>query len=1175
MKTTGSGPKDKGKGIMPTNRQGGSQIRNEQLGYIDLAIWMGGKFVFNKGETDYVGGKLYTRLTVWLHELTVFSLRELVMKGMSGTIGRIIENFSVWFRLHGMNLTKGRKIIHTHDDIWRLLETKDGSNRVILYIIEESKPAFIGPSVTYQTANFKPPRPLKQATQSNPSGPQRTLTQPITTKPAGPSTVTLKQVKMEPLQSKFSLVRRSPRLGFDPDVIYMGKGTGPSENPSTVKEPNKTQLKKPIASATVKASVPKPIPSNISSVDPHTPSTEPTEIPPHTTTTPTKPSKTPLPANPPLLSPDLKTSTPRRKSVAQKGKKVKGKAGKVGKKKGKGKKKDPGDCLFENDEFGDWSESDSDFSDLDVEFEPGEEDRKQLEEDELFCEPLSTVLRGNKRVDKVAAPEVEEQADLAPEVEEQVDLEHEVDYDSEELRSLCGSDDEVDPYPTFNPESDFKKKIVLSLGLKFPSVHAVRKAIRYHSIENHYDYYLLHNGRKRVSVYCRYRCSCPWDKKHAKLVKCVCDDPHKCRFKIHVKKLRMEETFQIKSLRLKHTCGVVHSSSKITSEWLAEKYLEEWRSEPYWRLVKFRERVYKETGLHIGYYKSWFARARAKLILYGDAADEYAAVYDYGYAILQYNPGSSAYVQCQIRDNPTPFFQRLYVCFEALKVGFKNGCRPLIGVDGCHLKGAHPGMILVAVSKDGNNNIFPVAWAVVEVENADSWTWFLDLLMKDIGHHDGEGLTLMSDRQKGLLDAISVVSSKAEVRFCARHIWANFKNKFSGTAYKDLFWAAARSTTKHWHDSYMAEIKELNEDAYNYLSDIPPVHWCRHAFGSNSRSNMLLNNLCETFNAVIREARDKPIITCLDWIRRYVMRRNAEKWEGIQKYEGRFMPFVEKVLAWVYEASLNCIVCPSRLDEWEVETAFDRHVVDLKELTCTCFRWELTGIPCPHAYACIVKKRWRPEDFVHECYSKAKYLATYSPHIKPMPGMKQWKKTDLPRPLPPLLRKMPGRPKSHKRKKEAGEDAEERFVKRGKKPNNCSNCKQPGHNKRKCNNPPGVIQPKEPGRDPSKNPWVVADRNKRAARVLRRYNAESVTQPQQQNSSAATMQQTFNAPPQSSQTGSYQPPPLSQTSSQQPGQTASQHPGPSSQTSTHQPQTSLPPKLRPKLQTTKKPVWHI
>lgn len=85
-----------------------------------------------------------------------------------------------------------------------------------------------------------------------------------------------------------------------------------------------------------------------------------------------------------------------------------------------------------------------------------------------------------------------------------------------------------------------------------------------------------------------------------------------------------------------------------------------------------------------------------------------------------------------------------------MKVGFKRGCRPLIRVDGCHLKGAFPGMILVVVSKDGNNNIFPVAWGVVEVENSDSWIWFLGQLMKDVAHLNGEGLTLMSDRQKVL-----------------------------------------------------------------------------------------------------------------------------------------------------------------------------------------------------------------------------------------------------------------------------------------------------------------------------------------------------------------------------------------------------------------------------------------
>ncbi|CAN1849934.1 hypothetical protein LINPERHAP1_LOCUS39590 [Linum perenne] len=38
-------------------------------------------------------------------------------------------------------------------------------------------------------------------------------------------------------------------------------------------------------------------------------------------------------------------------------------------------------------------------------------------------------------------------------------------------------------------------------------------------------------------------------------------------------------------------------------------------------------------------------------------------------------------------------------------------------VDGCLLKGEVDGMLLAAVGKDRNNQVFPIAWAVVDGEN--------------------------------------------------------------------------------------------------------------------------------------------------------------------------------------------------------------------------------------------------------------------------------------------------------------------------------------------------------------------------------------------------------------------------------------------------------------------------
>ena len=64
--------------------------------------------------------------------------------------------------------------------------------------------------------------------------------------------------------------------------------------------------------------------------------------------------------------------------------------------------------------------------------------------------------------------------------------------------------------------------------------------------------------------------------------------------------------------------------------------------------------------------------------------------------------------------------KRMYVRYNAQKVGFLGGCRPLVGLDGCHLKGKFGGHILSATARDGNDNIFPVALGVVEQENNES-----------------------------------------------------------------------------------------------------------------------------------------------------------------------------------------------------------------------------------------------------------------------------------------------------------------------------------------------------------------------------------------------------------------------------------------------------------------------
>jgi hypothetical protein len=70
---------------------------------------------------------------------------------------------------------------------------------------------------------------------------------------------------------------------------------------------------------------------------------------------------------------------------------------------------------------------------------------------------------------------------------------------------------------------------------------------------------------------------------------------------------------------------------------------------------------------------------------------------------------------------------------DASKRGFLSGCRPLICFDGCHIKTKFGGHILTAVGMDPNDCIYPIAIAVVEVENRKSWGWFLSTLKEDLG----------------------------------------------------------------------------------------------------------------------------------------------------------------------------------------------------------------------------------------------------------------------------------------------------------------------------------------------------------------------------------------------------------------------------------------------------------
>lgn len=90
---------------------------------------------------------------------------------------------------------------------------------------------------------------------------------------------------------------------------------------------------------------------------------------------------------------------------------------------------------------------------------------------------------------------------------------------------------------------------------------------------------------------------------------------------------------------------------------------------------------------------------------------------------MRSNPGSTCKVGVTNNPDDKNYFKRFYICFKSLSVCWKIG-------------------------RDANNQVFPIAWAVVDVENKDNWTWFLELLKDDLDLGTGVDLVVISDQHK-------------------------------------------------------------------------------------------------------------------------------------------------------------------------------------------------------------------------------------------------------------------------------------------------------------------------------------------------------------------------------------------------------------------------------------------
>ncbi|KAK4382841.1 hypothetical protein Sango_2834600 [Sesamum angolense] len=299
--------------------------------------------------------------------------------------------------------------------------------------------------------------------------------------------------------------------------------------------------------------------------------------------------------------------------------------------------------------------------------------------------------------------------------------------------------------------------------------------------------------------------------------------------------LHSECTFQIRDYVPNHTCNITFHVKNMKSTWLSKKYMHIFKTDPKRGIKGFRVDAIEEIRCNITRNQAARAIRLALLMLEGSASEQYALLWDYADEIKRSNPGSIVILGTE-QEGGQNMFDRFYVCLQALKLNFLNVCRPVICVDGCHLKGSYGGVLLSAISIDPNNNFFPICYAMVMKENKDTWDWFLTLLKMDCRIEECGPMTFMSDKQKRLVGALQELFPNVEHRFCVRHLHSNFKNYgFRGLAFKNILWKAARATTVNEFTRRMQEMKELDECAFAWFNDKNPKEWSRSHFSSYPR----------------------------------------------------------------------------------------------------------------------------------------------------------------------------------------------------------------------------------------------------------------------------------------------------------------------------------------------------
>ncbi|XP_059295683.1 uncharacterized protein LOC132049026 [Lycium ferocissimum] len=358
--------------------------------------------------------------------------------------------------------------------------------------------------------------------------------------------------------------------------------------------------------------------------------------------------------------------------------------------------------------------------------------------------------------------------------------------------------------------------------------------------------------------------------------------------------------------------------------------------------------------------------------LRGEPTESYKKLPGYVYILDKTYPGSHV----RMHKSQQNEFLYLFVALKAFIKGFEC-CRPIVVVDGSHLKTTY------------NGNILPLAYGVIDSENDKSWTWFFEQFKQ--AYENRDNMCVVSDRHESIIKAVSRVYPTVPHLACIWHLWKNVTKKYKSNdeVLSPVFYALAKAYTQAEFDKLMEKIEKVDFRVKEYLEDAGREKWAR-LYSPVNRGWTMTSNIAECINGKLVAARELPVFDFLEEVRKMFGRWNfTNRRNGTYTFTTLGKAF-QQLLSINECKSLRMTVEPSTEYVYTVNDEARRFIIDLKKKTCSC-RDVPNGRDTMFTYGSVLKsKSLMHDECCSDLFKPKTVIKTYDVPVDPLPDESEW-----------------------------------------------------------------------------------------------------------------------------------------------------------------------------------------